>query len=153
MDVSRVLSDLYNRQPRSALITEHTLGLEDPRKVLQHILQVLFGAPSVDVSGYCQISKEDVFAIAHTAGSEPLGVLLNNRPVDRILPKHLSETAEKAVQQAPAIFDQMEVFFTNLNLDGSWEQVDPTSGDMSEVLIVGMNRTSVVAVYWGEPLG
>jgi hypothetical protein len=152
MALSHTLSGLGNRQPKHALIIEHSFGLQDPYKVLQHILRELFGTAPVVVSGYSQISKEDGFAIAQTAGSEPLGVLLNNRPVDCILPKHACEAAA-TVQQAPAVFDQMELFFTNLNLNGSWEQVDPTTGDMSEVLIVGMNRTSVVAVYWGEPLG
>ena len=120
---------------------------------LSDLIEQLIGKGSVDTTGYQRISREDAIKLIWLAANERPEYVLSGRAVDRLLSLAVAQASVEIVAAHLQELQEDTVFFTNLNLDGSYEAVDPKDGgSLYEILVAGFYGGGVVLLYWSEPI-
>lgn len=148
----KALSALGPRQPTHCLSGVHGMSSDHPKAIVAAVLNRMFDEPFADVRRFCEIEPNQAIRILCAAMTKPLGTILDNRPVDHILADAVPLIDTEAAFKQVSCLRQFHRYVTNLNLDGSWEQVSPNGGDLAEVLLVALDPHEYVAIYWSEPI-
>jgi len=114
------------------------------------------GGPCYDLDSYTDVDDETAFALIALSLQPPLLHILGQiGRDDRLIPMNVKPPDASTVTRLRAALSLGEMTpraVCNVNETGAWAQVDPSSGDLRELLVIVYAEHRLAALYWGEPI-